>query len=63
MGEFCVRIREVLEREVKVTAASMTDARDIVRNGYRNSEYVLDSGDFKEVSIAALYPRSMGYER
>ena len=63
MSEFRVRIKEVLEREVKVTARSMEDARDIVRNGYRNSEYVLDASDFKGVSIEALYPQNRGYER
>jgi hypothetical protein len=63
MSQFDVRIRETLEKTVSVDAKSMTEAQEIVEQGYKNSDYILDASDFKGVTIASLYPRYRDYER
>ena len=61
--EYLVRVREILEREVSVVAESMADAKEIVEKDYRNSEFILDSSDYKGATFTALYPRYRDYER
>jgi hypothetical protein len=41
----------------------MSQAKEIVAKGYRNSDYVLDASDYKGVSFEALYPRGIDSER
>jgi len=51
MDEYTVEITETLQRDVTVKAADADDALDKVRAMYRNSEVVLDSGDFDGVVL------------
>ena len=51
MDEYTVEITETLQRDVTVKAADADDALDKVRAMYRNSEVVLDSGDFDGVVV------------
>jgi len=53
--EFEVRITETLERTIVVQARDRNEARDIVTEKYRKSDYVLDAGDFTDVKIETLY--------
>lgn len=46
MKKFLVRITETLEKTVEVDAENELDAVNAVTELYRNSEIVLDSGDF-----------------
>ena len=51
MDEYTVEITETLQRDVTVKAADADDALDKVRAMYRNSEVVLDDGDFDGVVL------------
>jgi len=56
MGRYNVRIRETLEKIVTVEAKSVEEARAMVEESWRNSEYILDASDFKGAKIETLYP-------
>ncbi|MCD8008246.1 MAG: DUF3846 domain-containing protein, partial [Clostridiales bacterium] len=51
MKEYDVTITETLEKTVSVTAASREEAAEKVRQGYYNSEYVLDADNFTQVAF------------
>jgi hypothetical protein len=63
MKEFDVRIRETLEKIVKVKADSMVHAQHIAEKNWKNSDYILEADDFKDVTFQALYPYNRDYER
>ena len=63
MQDFEVKIRETLERTVKVRAMSMAHAKYIVEKNHKNSEYILDADDYKGVSFHAVSPKNKDYER
>lgn len=51
MKEYDITITETLEKTVSVTAASREDAEEKVKQGYYNSEYVLDADNFTQVDF------------
>jgi len=51
MKEFDVTITETLEKTVSVTATSKEEAEEKVRQGYFDSEYVLDADNFTQVDF------------
>ena len=51
MKEYDITIAETLEKTVSVTAASREDAEEKVKQGYYNSEYVLDADNFTQVDF------------
>ena len=55
MKTYSVRIREILEMTVPVEAESMAQAKEIVEQGWKDSEYVLDASHFKRVAFETLY--------
>ena len=63
MGQYDVRIRETLERVVKVEADSMAQAKLLAERNYYRSDYVLDASDYKGVVFDTLYPYNRQYER
>ena len=52
MKKFKIRIEEKLRRFVEVEAENYQDAEDELQRKYRNSEIVLDSGDFAGVTFS-----------
>lgn len=54
MKTFYIRITETLELSVPIQASSATDALELARQRWRNGDYVLDAGNFTEVSFAEL---------
>ena len=63
MQDYEVKIRETLERTVKVKATNMAHAKHIVEKNHKNSEYILSAEDYKGVSFHAVYPKNREYER
>ena len=53
MNEYIVTISETLERQIKVSANSWTEATGFVRNQYDNGETVLGADDFTRVEFHA----------
>ncbi|MCD7955257.1 MAG: DUF3846 domain-containing protein [Lachnospiraceae bacterium] len=51
MKEYDVTITETLEKTVSMKADSKEEAEEKVRQGYYNSEYVLDADNFTEVDF------------
>ena len=51
MKVFHVAVTETLCRTISVQADNPNDAFLIVRNAWRNSEFVLDAGDFFDVDF------------
>ena len=51
MKVFHVAVTETLSRTISVQADNPNDAFLIVRNAWRNSEFVLDAGDFFDVDF------------
>lgn len=51
MKEYDVTITETLEKTISMRAASKEEAEEKVRQGYYNSEYVLDADNFTEVDF------------
>lgn len=51
MKEYDITITETLEKTVSVTAASKEEAEEKVRQGYFDSEYVLDADNFTQVDF------------
>ena len=60
MNEYDITIRETLEMTVTVEAESREEARQIVADRWKNSEYILDADSFKDVEI---YPRGRSRDR
>ena len=54
MNEYDITIRKTLEMTVTVEAESREEARQIVADRWKNSEYILDADSFKDVEF---YPR------
>jgi hypothetical protein len=54
MEKYQVEIVETLKRVVEIEANSQDEAEDKVRAMYKNSEIVLDDGDFTGVEIETL---------
>jgi len=55
LREFEVRITETLQKTVVVEARDRQEAKDIVSNNWKNSEYILDADDFAGVKFETLY--------
>ena len=55
MNEYDITIRKTLEMTVTVEAESREEARQIVADRWKNSEYILDADSFKDVEF---YPRA-----
>lgn len=60
MNEYDITIRETLEMTVMVEAESREEARQIVADRWKNSEYILDADSFKDVEF---YPRGRSRDR
>ena len=60
MNEYDITIRETLEMTVTVEAESREEARQIVADCWKNSEYILDADSFKDVEF---YPRGRSRDR
>ena len=60
MNEYDITIRETLEMTVTVEAESREEARQIVADRWKNSEYILDADSFKDVEF---YPRGRSHDR
>ena len=60
MNEYDITIRETLEMTVTVEAESREEARQIVADRWKNSEYILDADSFKDVEV---YPRGRSRDR
>lgn len=60
MNEYEITIRETLEMTVTVEAESREEARQIVADRWKNSEYILDADSFKDVEF---YPRGRSRDR
>ena len=60
MNEYDITIRETLEMTVTVEAESREEARQIVADRWKNSEYILDADSFKDVEF---YPRGRSRDR
>ena len=60
MNEYDITIRETLEMTVTVEAESREEARQIVADLWKNSEYILDADSFKDVEF---YPRGRSRDR
>ena len=60
MNEYGITIRETLEMTVTVEAESREEARQIVADRWKNSEYILDADSFKDVEF---YPRGRSRDR
>ena len=60
MNEYDITIRETLEMTVTVEAESREEARQIVADRWKNSEYILDADNFKDVEF---YPRGRSRDR
>lgn len=56
MKEYDVTITEISKMTVTVEAESMDDAKQIVSDGWRNGEYVLDYSNFVDVDFEAKDP-------
>ncbi|MCM1363431.1 MAG: DpnD/PcfM family protein [Ruminococcus sp.] len=53
MKKYKVIITETLEREIEVEATDKIEAKQIVEDAWRNSEYILDADDFTCVNFKA----------
>ena len=60
MNEYDITIRDTLEMTVTVEAESRVEARQIVADRWKNSEYILDADSFKDVEF---YPRGRSRDR
>ena len=60
MNEYDITIRKTLEVTVTVEAESREEARQIVADRWKNSEYILDADSFKDVEF---YPRGRSRDR
>jgi hypothetical protein len=53
MREYQVKIKETLEMSVTVEARSAAEARAIVEQRYKDSEYILDADHFTGVTFSS----------
>ena len=60
MNEYDITLRKTLEMTVTVEAESREEARQIVADRWKNSEYILDADSFKDVEF---YPRGRSRDR
>ena len=56
MKTYKVTITEILRRTIEVEAETSDDAIDMVEDGYRAEEYVLDYSDFVNVEFKIETP-------
>ena len=52
---FEVRITETLQKNVVVKAHNRQEAEKIVNAKWKDSVFILDAGDFKDVKFSVLY--------
>jgi len=57
MKMYEVTITEVLKKEIKVLSRSPESALQMVMEGHKNGEYVLDSADRDDVKFKIEYSR------
>ena len=62
MQDYEVKILETLEKTVRVQASNMAQAKQIVEENHKNSEYVLGAEDYVGVSFHAVYPKTINYQ-
>ena len=62
MKEYNVVIKETLEMTVTVEAGSAAQAKDIVEQNWKNSEYVVDADSFTGVTFT-VPPKNRDLER
>lgn len=55
MKRYLVRVAETLERLVEVDAEDWSDAREKVKQKYYDEEIVLDSSDYVDTEIEAIW--------
>ena len=55
LREFEVRITETLQKTVVVEACDRQEAKQIVSDNWKNSEYILDADSFVGVEFETLY--------
>ena len=53
MKEYAVKITEILEKEVLVSADSILEAEEIVREQWNSGIYILDADNFVDVKVEA----------
>lgn len=63
MKEYDISIVETLEKTVTVKAASQEEAEEKVRQQYFNSEFILDSDNFKEVDFKTKDERKINLDQ
>lgn len=56
MPKYEVEIREILSMTVTVEAKNPQEAKDLVREQYRRSDYVLNADNFEGVEFRAKRP-------
>lgn len=62
MKEYKIKIKETLEMVVSIEAESISDAKKLAEERWKNSEYVLDYSNFEDVSFHPLN-RNRDHER
>ena len=58
MKKFCIEVKEVLSRIVKVEAANKVEATEQVRQMYRECQIVLDASDYERTEISVKDEKS-----
>ena len=58
MKKFCIEVKEVLSRIVKVEAANEAEATEQVRQMYRECQIVLDASDYEGTEICVKDEKS-----
>ena len=53
MKQYTVKITEILEKEVLVSADSILEAEEIVREQWNSGIYILDADNFVDVEVEA----------
>jgi len=61
MRDYQIKIKETLALTVTVEAENAAQAREIVEERYKDSEYILDSSHYEGVSF--IMPRDRNHER
>ena len=61
MSDYQVQIKETLSMTVTVEAESAAQAREIVEQNWKNSDYILDADNFTGVTFTI--PKNREYDR
>ena len=63
MKEYDVTITETLEKKVTVEADSREEAEAMVREGWNNSDYILDAENFTGVDFSVGEEREISHDK